>query len=105
MYGEKSLKLGDTTKYMVINHGEKEYEPPFDWEIREMYINELKKKSTGVLALAVHYAENFERLGQDVVTAWKDAEQKEKELQEIYNRGYEDGYHLRESVKFVKIFR
>lgn len=90
---------------MIINHKEKEYEPPFDWEVREKCIAELKTKSTGVLCLAVHYAENFERVGQDVVTAWKDAEQKAKELQEIYNRGYEDGYHLREGVKFVKIFR
>lgn len=84
---------------MVINKQEKRPEIPTEYESRERSIKELSKKSTGVLALAVTYAEFIEKTGIDLKRAWETVEEKQKDLQEIYNRGYEDGFHLRKSLK------
>ena len=77
---------------MVISNQEKRPEIPTEYETREKAIKELSKKSTGVLSLAVMYAECLERTGIDITKVWETVEDKQRDLQEVYNRGYEDGY-------------
>ena len=78
---------------MVINNDpdyKKEKEIPPEDIRKEMILDELRKESVSVIELAVMYAKTLSEYGVDM-TRWKDRET----LQEVYNKGYEDGFWQR----------
>ena len=57
---------------------------------RRNLIEELRRESEGVIGLAYMYAKGFEKLGIDIT--WESVEERIRVLQEVYNKGYEDGF-------------
>ena len=66
-------------------------------------INELEKYNIGLLELALLYARNFEDFGEDITKKWETAEEQREKLQEIYNKGYEDGFYERRKRIEVRV--
>ena len=73
---------------MIVNE-EKPKEP--NRRTREQILGELKRESTGVLCLALMYAQGYKKFGFDVTKVWGSLDEQNKRLQEVYNKGYEDG--------------
>ena len=80
---------------MRINHEPKRYEPTED-EKKEMLLDELRKESLSIISLAVMYAKGYKDTGEDVTKIYKTAEEQRAKFQEIYNKGFEDGYEHRQ---------
>ena len=82
---------------MVIDKEKKpKHEPVTDIERRRRLLQELEKKRTDILELSLVYAEMLELTTADITRRWKTAEEQYRVLQDIYNRGYEDGFHEKE---------
>ena len=58
-------------------------------------LGRLAQESSDLISLAYMYAVYFEKTGMDVTKTYENAEQQRAEWQEIYNKGYEDGYFER----------
>ena len=58
-------------------------------------LGRLSQESADLISLAYMYAVHFEKTGMDVTKTYENAEQQRAKWQEIYNKGYEDGYFER----------
>lgn len=77
---------------MVVYRGTKE--KPVEYsedERKDDILSKLRQESLSIIYLAYMYAKNFEETGFDVTTKWATMEEQNKILQQVYNKGYEDG--------------
>ena len=65
-------------------------EQPED-ERKEELIAQMREEPMSVLGLAMFYAKNFEKYGVDITEKWITTQQQMAVLQQIFNRGYEEG--------------
>jgi len=59
-------------------------------------LGRLSQESSGLISLAYMYAVYFEKTGIDVTKVYENAQEQIAKWQEIYNKGYEDGYFERQ---------
>ena len=76
---------------MIVNHKPKEKEPTEN-DLKEKLLDELRKEPLSIIGLAAMYAKGFEKTGEDITKIYKTAQDQQAKFQEIYNKGYEDGY-------------
>lgn len=59
-------------------------------------LGRLSQESSSLISLAYMYAVYFEKTGMDVTKVYENAQEQKAKWQEIYNKGYEDGYFERQ---------
>ena len=76
-------------------------------ERKEDILGKLRKESSSIITLAYMYAKNFEETGADITQRWATMQEQNAILQQVYNRGYEEGLdkgRALEHEKYAKIF-
>jgi len=80
------INKSNPNKYASTNKIEKTEE-----QKKEEILEILRQESASLLALAHLYVKKFEETGSDITEKWTVAMEQNEILQQIYNRGYEDG--------------
>ena len=78
---------------MVIYKSSNKKEAISEEERKAQLLKELGNYSLSMLHLALGYAVRFEELGFDITERWETAERQAEVIQQIYERGYKDGYY------------
>ena len=79
-------------------------------ERKKDLLAQMQNESTSVLALAMFYAKGYEEYGVDITEKWVTTQQQTAVLQQIFNKGYEQGIKRgreleRESIKNMEKHR
>lgn len=82
--------IHDSSAYEKKKEEEKRLNRDED-ELKEQFLQELRKESVSIICLASLYAKNFEEIGIDVTKKWETTQQQTDALEIAYKKGYSEG--------------